>query len=485
MKSKFFNRAVAAILGACIVFACTGCGNDTATSENSDAVKITWLLRMSKPKEVEPVLEEVNKILGERIGVNLELEFIDSGAYTEKLNTYMASSKPYDLAFAGAGNPLVNAASKGGILSLDELLQKVPDLKESIPDYAWELVKYDNKIYGVPNLQVMPTALAVLLRTELLDKYGYKPEDFHSIDDLEPFLAKVKAGEPEDMYPFSPSRNSEVLEAISYCDDYAKADNVYFKQDADGTWKGTYKYETPEYRKQAEKMYDYYSKGYIRKDIVSAEGSTVGKGAACTFSVYKPGLETEYKAQGFDLKVQLISKPVISKCQALTVVGKDSKNPEKAMEVLREINLDKKLFNLISFGIEGKNYEMVGENTYRYLGDKSTNTYWLNAPWLFGNQFNAYVKEGADPDVWEQTEKYNEEAELSPFVGFAIDDKQIRTELSQLETVISRYSVINVGAENPANYYDEFLSELKKAGSEKVAAEYERQINEFMANKNK
>ena len=42
-------------------------------------------------------------------------------------------------------------------------------------------------------------------------------------------------------------------------------------------------------------------------------------------------------------------------------------------------------------------------------------------------------------------------------------------------------TVLYVGAKNPEDYYDEFIAELKKAGSDKVVAEYERQINEFMS----
>ncbi len=39
-----------------------------------------------------------------------------------------------------------------------------------------------------------------------------------------------------------------------------------------------------------------------------------------------------------------------------------------------------------------------------------------------------------------------------------------------------------LGADDPNNYYDKFLNELKKSGSDKVVAEYEKQLNEYMAN---
>ncbi|MBQ7960003.1 MAG: ABC transporter substrate-binding protein [Clostridia bacterium] len=474
------KKIILAVMIFSLVVITAGCGGDKVAN-SGDVPIVKWLIYANSPKNPEPVLEKVNEILVEKVGAKLEIEFIDTGAYSEKMNTYMAASYDYDLAFAGAGNPLVNAASKGGIQPLDKYLAEMPELKAAIPDYAWELVKYQGEIYGVPNLQVLPTARAALCKVEILEKYGRSMDEFKTLDDLVPFLEEMKQTETDpEFFALSPTRDGATLEALGYCDDYARVDNVYFKKAEDGTWKATYKYELPEYRKQVEKMYDFYKNGYIRKDIVSAEGSTVGK-AGITFSVYKPGIEAVYKGQGLDLNAAVIEKPVIEKCQALTVLGKDSKHPVEALKILLEVNTNKELFNLLTLGIEGVHYEMVDDNTFRYIGDNTTNDYWINGAWRFGNQFNSYVQEGAEADVWEQTAAYNESAEISPFIGFAIDNKPIRTELAQLETLISRYSVMNVGAQNPDEYYDKFLAELKTAGSEKVAAEYERQVNEFLS----
>ena len=205
------------------------------------------------------------------------------------------------------------------------------------------------------------------------------------------------------------------------------------------------KYEVPEYRKQVEKMNEWYQKGYIRSDIVSAEGDTHGDVGA-SFAVYKPGIDALLASKGENRIGQLVGKPIIEKCQALTVVGKDSKHPVEALKLLELVNTDKALYNLIANGIEGVHYEKTGENSFKYIGDKNSNEYWINGAWRFGNQFNEFVKEGDDPEVWKKTAEYNESATISPFLGFAIDDKAIRTELSQIETLVSRYSVMNVGA---------------------------------------
>ncbi len=480
--SKMFKRMMAIIMCLCLSVAFAGCGDKTAKN-GEDVPVVKWLIRCDSPKNIEPVLEKVNEILVKEVGAKLSLEFIDNGAYQEKMNTFMAASKYYDLAFAGAGNPLVNAASKGGIISLDEYLDEVPELKDSIPDWAWELVKYDGEIYGVPNMQVMPVAMAALLDNGYWEKYGHTDvENIKSLDDLVPFMEAMKNNEKSSgVYALGPTKNGQALEALDYCKEYYKVDNVYFKQDANGVWKATYKYMVPEYKKQVERFNEFYKLGYINPDIISAEGVNIKNGIS--FSVYKPGLETEYKTQGYDLTPVLIQEPVVDRCNALTVIGKDAKYPVEALKILQEVNTNKELYNLLTLGIEGVHYEKVDDNTFRYIGDKNTNEYWINGGWRFGCQYNEYVKEGADPEVWEKTKAYNDSSKKSPFMGFTIDDKNIRTELTQLETVLSRYSALNLGAIDPAEYYDKFMDELKKAGVDKVVAEYEKQVNEFMSSK--
>lgn len=477
------KKIVAALLSVCLCAGMSGCGKKETVSNDSGTTTLTWLVPGDTPQDLPRVLEKVNEKLEEKINVHLDLKFIDEGAYQEKMNTYMASSYKYDIAFAGYNNPMVNAASKGGIISIDELLEKTPDLKETIPDYAWELTKYGGKIYGVPNLQVLPTALGAIMDPELLKKYNYSMDDFNCIDDLEPYLETIKNNEPEYIpYCVIASMGAEMFD---YGKDYAKVGNIWFKKGDDGKWHGKMKYETEEFIKGVHRVREWYEKGYIRKDVATFQDDGSGKEKyGVAFSVYKPGIETLVKnSYNHDCVCKVIQKPVIKSCNAMTVIGKDSKNPEKAIQLIELVNTDKELFNLLTLGFEGEHYKMVDENTFEYIGDKNTNKYFVNAAWKFGNVFNSYVAKGDPADVWEQTKKYNESAEISPLNGFAIDDKNIRTELSQIESLVSQYSMVQNGAVDPDTYYDEFLSKLKTAGSDKVVAEYERQVEEFMNNK--
>lgn len=483
---KKLNKIIALLLGTSMLFGISACNKKE--SDTAGVKTLTWLVPGDTPEDLPMVLEKVNEITVEKIGAKVDLQFIDAGAYKEKLNTYMATSKKYDLAVAGYCNPLNNAADKGGIMALDELLETVPELKESLPDFVWDLAKHNGKIYAVPNYQVLPAAYGVNFFKEYLDDIGdFNPYSVHTLDDCEPYFEKAKAYFEEkgmqNAYALSPLRTKLMPLTLDYCKDYSAYGDVLFKQNENGEWKGQIMWEVPEYRQAVEKIREWYEKGYIRPDIVSSEGDTHGK-AAVTMAVWKPGIEEIYATQGNDLYCQPIQTPVIDESKVFTVIGKDCKDPELAIKLISLVNTDKELYNLITLGIEGVHYEKTGENTFKYIGDSKTNKYFVNAGWKFGNQFNEYVVDGSDEDVWEQTKAYNESAKISPFAGFSAETKPIRTELSQIETVASKYAFAYVGAQNPADYYDTFISEIKAAGSDKVVAEYERQIAEFLANKN-
>lgn len=482
---KKFNKIITFMLCASMFSGLTGCKKNETVSTDGDVQTLIWLVPKKEPEDAAMVEEKLNEISVAKIGAKIDFQWIDGGAYKEKMNTYMATSKKYDIAFAGFNNPLVNAATKGGVIALDEFLEKTPELKSSIPEYVWNLCKVNGNIYGIPNYQVISKAHGVNVFNEYLKEIGgFNPREWTKLDDVEPYLeAAKKYFEQKGMdnaYAISPLRTSDMPLVFGYADEFIKLDNILFKQDEDGNWKGTIMWEAPEYKKGVERLYEWYQKGYIRPDIVSAEGDTHGK-AAVTFAVWKPGVETMYMGQGLDLTCQQIERAIITSCEALTVISRTSDNPELAMKAIELVNTDKEYFNLLTLGIEGIHYEKTGENTFKYIDDNVSNKYFVNGAWMFGNQFNEYIQEGSDPDVWEQTKEFNDSAIISPFNGFAVDTKNIRTELSQLETVISAHNFVNVGAADPATYYDEFIGKIKAAGSDKIVVEYENQIAEFFA----
>ena len=75
------------------------------------------------------------------------------------------------------------------------------------------------------------------------------------------------------------------------------------------------------------------------------------------------------------------------------------------MKLINYLNTDAEGYNLFATGLEGVSYEKLDDGRIKV---KEGNTYPIGSGWKWGNQFNAYVTEVQEPDVWEQTKKLNE-----------------------------------------------------------------------------
>ena len=150
------------------------------------------------------------------------------------------------------------------------------------------------------------------------------------------------------------------------------------------------------------------------------------------------------------------------------------------MEFIQLINTNEELYNLISFGIEGKHYTKNDDGKISIIENSG---YSPNAAWKFGNQFKAYITEGQEDDVWEETERVNNESLKSPLLGFVFDNSSVKSEISQISTVAGEYSVLDKGADDPAKYLDEYSKKMDAAGQRKVLEEMQKQVIEYWETK--
>ena len=200
---KKFKRILSSVLVVAMMLSFAACGKDS--SEQDGDVTLTWYIPASQQPDEELVEAEVNKITKEKLGVLVDLKFIDTAAYGERMNMTMASGNDFDICFTGYVNPYIKSVDNGGYLEIDELLKKeAPKLYESFPEYAWEIAKVNGKIYGVPNLQGFAPPTSLWVSKERADKYGLDTSKVEKPEDLEPFFAAIKADDPSIIH-FSPN----------------------------------------------------------------------------------------------------------------------------------------------------------------------------------------------------------------------------------------------------------------------------------------
>lgn len=476
---KYLAFALAAIL----LIGCCSCGKtQTGANKDGEPVTITWLMWGDKQTDQESVNKKLDEISVPAINAKLDIQYIDAGSYGERMKMNMASrTDSYDMCFVGFNNEYIDAAKKGGLYDITELLKNHKKLYDSIPQYEWDKCLINGEIYAVPNVQVGASAAALCVKKDLADEYGLDLTKIKTLEEIEPFLKWVKENHPE-VYPYRTSNVTGFKGDRPDLDTY----NGVCVEEVNGKLVAKPDYEYDAQKTKYKLIRDWYLKGYIRKDNATATDDSQDYNAgkfACWELAYKPGVEAEiYTSKGYEAYcIQITEAVTRSSGGTGTMIGinANSKNVEKAMDMIELIQTNEEFYNLICFGIEGKHYKVVDE---RIVQDKNSG-YMPTQTWRFGNQFNARLIEGQPDGVWEATKKFNDEARVSPLNGFVFDTTPVRTEIAQLSTITSKYSGLEKGVLDVDKSYAAMVAEKKKSGMDKVVAEVQKQVDEFVKNK--
>lgn len=497
--NKKAKQITAVALAGVSALSFTACKKEQKAAE-SDVPTLIWYVPGDKQNDMASVMEEANKIVEPAIGARIDLQMIDSGAFQEKMNMMMAAQEKFDLVFTGAGNSYRDCVNKGGLLDITDMIDEyAPKLRDVVTDYAMDEATIDGKIYGIPNMQIMVGARAFNIQKKYADEFGLDCDSITCPEDLEPFLEWVHNKYP-DLYPYYTGQGVGVWDCIFYSEKectlgYRTEDLVDGDNHVDIVWLR----ETDIDQQAIDTLRRWYLAGYIRPDVLSVTDDTLDQKAGkyvVTTGMWKPGCEAELlnktgreyvvikygqnykKAHNIPASRGFGSGAV----NTMISVSRTCQNPEKAMKFIELINTNAELYNLISFGIEGKHYTTDEENKIVLNADSG---YYQNASWKFGCTYNAKVMHGQDANVWEETRRLNEEATASPLAAFTFDTKPVVNEISAVTTINSQYKVLATGAEDKSVYWEEYVNKMKTAGIEKIRQEYEKQVNEFLASRNK
>ena len=108
---------------------------------------------------------------------------------------------------------------------------------------------------------------------------------------------------------------------------------------------------------------------------------------------------------------------------------------------------------------------------------------WNNETWLAGNGSLAYVWESDEPGIWDTYKEFNDSAKVSPLYGFSFDTQNVKTEITAITNVITKYkAVICAGYSEPEEAVTKMTEELNAAGIDRIIEEAQNQISDWRAN---
>ena len=476
------KKFTAIALVTALICGMAGCNSKKEEAKDGgDLPVLKMLMPFNQQKDLAMVVEKANEIIEPAIGAKLDMVFIDTGSYTEKMNMKLATKEDFDICFTSSWlNNYGTGVKNKSYYPLTKLIdENAPELWDAIPEYWFEATKSGGEIYAVPNQQIAATIPALTMDKKWADKYNFDYTKVKTPKDIEPFLEEIRVNEPEE-YPVRGAVNNYYVQ-----DTYEGiTGGVGLDRTNTGELKAIYEWDAKGFEDDLALARDWYEKGYIRSDIASVMDDTndfYGGKYVVTTTGWKPGFEAAQAGNlgGEHVAMKLADKSYIRKADLLSTmyaISAYSKNPEKAIKLLALIQTNKELYNLLAHGIEDVHYTKVDDNHIK-LNEESG--YYLNMSWAFGNQFNAYLLEGQDDNVWEETKKMNDEGERSRLLSFSLDSANIQTQLSQIATIQQQYTNLRNGSADWKTVLEEYKSKMKNAGVEDVLNEVQRQLDEY------
>ena len=488
---------------------------NTDTVNEAEPVTLKWVfLSPGEQKDAQEVWDKFNEELQKYLpGTTVKFEGITSADYAEKWKLISASQENLDIVWHGWMLPYVTEVRKGSYMELDKLIEEyAPSLLNEIPENILGKSRVDGKLYSIPCMQQMVSYVSTLqFPIKIYEKYkdqinveelaelfsSHQKMDQELWDEIEKYIVMIKDGGDLQKGAFGFADHVEkgyewILNPYkidNYSEDYAPI-NLY---------------RTPEYELFVKEYSDWYQKGYIRKDILTADNASQeiyevrGAGNYLVGQGYYP-TESEIatsEAAGSTayVKIPFDNSHYIPYAASATnmAISSNSKNPERAIQLIELLNTEKgkDLYNLMVYGIEGKHYNKINDKEIQPIGYTSQPT--ADSPyglynWAIGNIFNGYELYMDNKPLTLQSDfikKVNADAAPSKLKGFTLDTDPIKTELAQVNAVIGEYkTTLNSGAApNAEELYQGFVDKLVKAGDDVITNEIKRQIDEWRASK--
>ena len=467
--------------------------SDGDTSEELEPVELLFYMIGTPARDLDKVFEEVSKYTKEKINATVNMVMYDWGEYNQRMQVIVNSGEQFDICFTSSwANDYRANAERGAFLEINDLLDEYgQDIKEVLNPSFLTGSQINGKNYAVPVNKELGAQAVWNVNVNIAEKYGIDYQQFTDLASLEPALEKVKQGEGAGLVPFLPSGDwlvgtlpfDQIIPWFGVQFDSMNPDSVDYEV--------VNMAETSEFEEFVKTMRHYYQKGYVREDIVTNPERSFDLDRTGDWFIsayhYMPYHEIADSAnRGYPVDVvKNLENPVTrtgSVTGSMHAISVTSDNPERAMMFLNLLNSDKELRVLVGSGIEGEHYEIEDGRQVRL--EAGIDNYGM-PEFALGNVFLNNLTKGEPEDKWEAFEEFNDAAVDAPTLGFWVDTDNIQNEIAAINNVTQEYvAIITNGLVDPDKYLPEFIEKMNDAGSDKVVAELQEQLNDWLENNN-
>ncbi len=481
---------------------CTKSGNEGGETGEPDVLtfELSTLFIVPALEATQTVENVINDYLTKDLGKNykIHLKITSIGDYF--------TTVPMELAGGGDDAPdvvqvfnMADWVNQGYIIALDDYLNK--ELKGTV-DLIGNIIgsgKMAGHMYMIPRYFGTVLDWKFIYNKTLVENAGVDLSTVKDIDSLTPVLAELKKAYPDEHF-------------IVYCDQFSNLYGISTKTSVVGSFAATIGestqlvnyYETEAYKKAIETAYEYRQKGYCdpegsantaSHDLVVMSGSS--KGVIMGHSADAEGIAkmfTKDNTYGAEFGAITIGIDNLATDSLGVGISYSCKNPSAAADFINLLYTDEFLWDTIIYGAEGQDWVWSDDThtTVKYPDGLDFNSIPYNVMYscgMIGNGFQGLTFESDEEDDGSDngsSASYGKElmaaAWCPPLYGFTPTTVNIMNESAAVTNVVEQYNdSLKYGDVNPADVYPQFIQALKDAGIDKIIADFQTQVDEWVA----
>lgn len=485
----------------------SGSASDSTDEDEMAEINMVYFSMASIPTGLSDVETEINVITEQEINTHVNIEMIELGSYEQQINLKVSSGEKLDLMVTiPYGSPTFsNMASQKQLMDISGLLK---DYGQGILDTVsgfMDATTVGDAVYGVTTYRTLNSNVYIVMRTDVPEDLGLldAAQNMTSFSEYEEILKAVKSSDKWGyLSGIVPSDSSGLILPIAGAymdtDKFSEASsydslgdlNKIIAINPDGSDPTvTLNFASDKYKAMVDMLRSWYEAGYVYKDAANQNEtaeSLVKSNAAFSFICSSEvGVETaKSEACGMDVTcVKVLSLPITtSSCTKFVwTVPQTATEPEAAVKMMNLMYTDARICNLLTWGLEGKDYELMdGVAIYPEGMEEAA---YHTADFIYGNQFLVLPWAGQDADFRQTSKTDMESAPTSAYLGFSCDTSNIENELTAITNTINEFLPGLDSGVAAEGQYEAFLEKLEKSGVQKVVDTYQEQLNAWLESK--
>lgn len=455
-----------------------------------------YILTAPGADAVQATEDAINNYMANELGITdmvLDLQVTNISEEMTTTPLSLAGSEKIDIVSVHVSQ-FPTYVANGYLYPLNEFLDdELAGAKEKVEEFLVCTLQNGN-YYALPSWSAQVTDWKFIYNKDMVDAVCDMSE-VDTFDEVLEVLEKLKEAYPEEHFLAYPNQIVDILAL----EDHTSAVGTYAATVGDDTTLVNY-YATDAYRRGVEKAYYLHSNGFT-----DPEGSTntqghdalvytgSSKGVLMGHSLTNKTVEEMFNGNNtygatFDSVSFALSDMVNARFNY--GISYTSENPSAAARMLNLIWTDEFIFNTLGFGVEGVDYVWNEDHTgIEYpegFGQMTVPYNCIYALAGIGDQRMTWeIPGGTSKEDLKFITEITEKAWFPPTYGFTPDSTNVSTQVAAVSNVVSQYNdVLTYGDVDPAEYLPKFLEELDAAGIGDIIAEYQSQLDAWLAENN-